>query len=47
MHDISILLVEDEKKIAETLKMGLEELQYQVDLAYDGSVGRMMFDNQG
>lgn len=46
MHDISILLVEDEKKIAETLKKGLEELQYEVDLAYDGNAGREMFDNQ-
>ncbi|MBC6492819.1 DNA-binding response regulator [Flavihumibacter stibioxidans] len=43
---MSILLVEDEKKIAETLKKGLEELQYEVDLAYDGNAGREMFDNQ-
>lgn len=45
MADISILLVEDEKKIAETLKKGLEELHYRVTLAYDGSVARKFFDN--
>ncbi|KIC90962.1 transcriptional regulator [Flavihumibacter sp. ZG627] len=44
MHDISILLVEDEKKIAETLKKGLEEQQYQVDVAYDGNIGQKLFD---
>lgn len=45
MSDISILLVEDEKKIAETLKKGLEEQQYQVTLAYDGNIARKFFDN--
>lgn len=45
MSDISILLVEDEKKIAETLKKGLEEQQYQVFLAYDGDIARKLFDN--
>ncbi|WP_332734215.1 response regulator transcription factor [Flavihumibacter sp.] len=46
MHDISILLVEDEKKIAETLKKGLEEQQYQVDVAYDGNIGQKLFDTR-
>lgn len=46
MHDISILLVEDEKKIAETLKKGLEEQQYQVEIASDGETGRLLFDNK-
>ncbi|HOA37007.1 MAG TPA: response regulator transcription factor [Flavihumibacter sp.] len=45
MSDISILLVEDEKKIAETLKKGLEEQQYAVTLAYDGAIARKLFDN--
>ncbi len=45
MADISILLVEDEKKIAETLKKGLEEQHYRVTLAYDGGVARNFFDN--
>ncbi len=46
MHDIRILLVEDEKKIAETLKKGLEEQHYQVEIANDGETGRVFFDNQ-
>lgn len=46
MHDISILLVEDEKKIAETLKKGLEEQQYEVEIASDGDTGRLFFDNK-
>ena len=45
MSDISILLVEDEKKIAETLKKGLEEQQYAVTLAYDGAIARKLFDS--
>ena len=45
MSDISVLLVEDEKKIAETLKKGLEEQQYAVTLAYDGAIARKLFDN--
>ena len=46
MHDVSILLVEDEKKIAETLKKGLEEQHYQVDLAYDGNIAQKLFDSK-
>ncbi len=46
MYDINILLVEDEKKIAETLKKGLEEQQYQVEIAIDGDTGRLLFDNK-
>ncbi|HEY8397367.1 MAG TPA: response regulator transcription factor, partial [Flavihumibacter sp.] len=46
MHDINILLVEDEKKIAETLKKGLEEQNYRVEIAGDGNTGRLLFDNQ-
>lgn len=38
-----ILLVEDEKKIADSLKLGLEELQYDVEIAYDGSIGEKLF----
>ncbi len=33
------LIVEDERKIADTLKTGLEEIQYKVTLAYNGMVG--------
>ncbi|GAO42280.1 response regulator transcription factor [Flavihumibacter petaseus] len=46
MSEISILLVEDEKKIAETLKKGLEEQQYKVTLALDGDQGRKLFDHE-
>ena len=42
---IKILFVEDEKKIADTLKMGLEEKGYRLDLAYDGNLGWRMFHN--
>lgn len=41
---IRILLVEDEKKIADTLRKGLSEHQYEVDVAYDGLVGQKVFD---
>jgi len=34
-----ILIVEDEKKIADTLKMGLVENDFMVEVAYDGRVG--------
>jgi DNA-binding response OmpR family regulator len=34
-----VLIVEDEKKMAATLKRGLEEEGYAVDLAYDGEEG--------
>jgi two-component system, OmpR family, copper resistance phosphate regulon response regulator CusR len=44
MADIKILLVEDEKKIAETLQKGLSEQHYDVDIAYDGLIGKKLFD---
>lgn len=40
-----ILLVEDEAKIANTLKMGLTENGYQVEVAYDGSIGLKVFEH--
>jgi DNA-binding response OmpR family regulator len=43
MEEIKILLVEDEKKIAEALKKGLTENQYHVEVAYDGLVGKKLF----
>ena len=36
MEEISILLIKDEKKIADTLSKGLKELDYHVQTAYDG-----------
>ncbi|HEY8734748.1 MAG TPA: response regulator, partial [Puia sp.] len=44
MEGIKILLVEDEKKIAETLSKGLSEHHYQVDTAYDGLTGQQLFN---
>ena len=44
MEEIRILLVEDEKKIAESLKKGLIENQYHVEVAYDGLVGKKLFN---
>ncbi|MBS1659857.1 MAG: response regulator transcription factor [Bacteroidetes bacterium] len=38
-----ILIVEDEKKIADTLKMGLAEHGFEVDVAYDGKIGYQLF----
>jgi two-component system copper resistance phosphate regulon response regulator CusR len=38
-----ILIVEDEKKITESLKKGLEELGYEVSVAYDGRIGEKLF----
>lgn len=34
-----ILIVEDEHKIANSIKKGLEQESYAVDVAYDGSLG--------
>lgn len=39
---MKILLVEDEKSLAETLKEGLEENSFIVDLAFDGEEGLYM-----
>ena len=43
MEEEKILLVEDELKIAHSLKKGLEEKGYCVELAYDGKMGKQMF----
>jgi two-component system copper resistance phosphate regulon response regulator CusR len=45
MTETKILLVEDEKKIAETLRKGLVEQHYEVDLAFDGAIGKKLFDS--
>lgn len=44
MDEIKILLVEDEKKIAEALKKGLMEQHYHVELAYDGLIAWKLFE---
>lgn len=44
MEERKILIVEDEQKIADTLKFGLSEHGYHVEVAYDGEIGRRLFD---
>ena len=44
MEERKILLVEDEQKIADTLKQGLSENGYEVDVAYDGRIGQKLFE---
>lgn len=41
----NILIVEDEQKIADALKMGLAETGFQVEVAYDGSIGWKVFNS--
>ena len=38
-----ILIVEDEQKIADTLKFGLTEIGFHVEVAYDGKLGYSLF----
>ncbi len=44
MHRRKILIVEDERKIADTLKFGLSEFGFHVEIAYDGTIGYHLFD---
>ena len=41
----TILIVEDEKRVADLLKIGLEENGYQTIVAYDGSMGLRLFQS--
>lgn len=43
---MTILIAEDEKKIADSLKKGLEELDYEVTVAYDGKIAEKIFNSQ-
>lgn len=45
MDEIRILLVEDEARIADTLRFGLAENGYEVVVAYDGKIGYRIFQN--
>ena len=40
---VKILIIEDELRVAELLKRGLEETGYQIDLAHDGEKGFELF----
>ena len=42
MAERRILIIEDEKKIADTLRMGLSEYGYYTELAYDGIIGKKL-----
>jgi len=42
MKNEIILLVEDESKVADFIKKGLYEYDYEVDIAYDGVMGKNM-----
>src|SRR5260370_9046293 len=44
MAQTKILLVEDEKKIGESVRKGLTEQHYEVDVAYEGAAGKKLFD---
>jgi DNA-binding response OmpR family regulator len=46
MIENKILIVEDEVKVALSLKEGLEEKGFLVDLAYDGYIGQRMAQSQ-
>ncbi len=46
MQDITILIVEDEKKIADSLRQGLEENGFEVEVAYDGMIGWKVFKSR-
>jgi DNA-binding response OmpR family regulator len=46
MEERKILIVEDEQKIADTLKFGLSEHGYHVEVAYDGSIGERIFTSR-
>lgn len=43
---MDILIVEDEKKIADSLQKGLQELGHEVSVGYDGKIGEKLFNQQ-
>lgn len=47
MDERKILVVEDEQKIADALKLGLSESGYFVETAYDGNIGWKLFEHHG
>src|SRR5688572_2628221 len=44
MQEVKILIVEDEKKIADSLQQGLVENGFQAEVAYDGNAGLQLFN---
>lgn len=45
-YPMKILLIEDERKVVQSLKQGLNEHQIQVDFAYDGISGYQLAEQQ-
>lgn len=45
MEERKILIVEDEQKIADTLRQGLTENGYFAEVAYDGNIGYKLFNS--
>ncbi|WP_018614552.1 response regulator transcription factor [Segetibacter koreensis] len=45
MEERKILIVEDEKKIADTLQLGLSENGFYAEAAYDGNIGYKLFQS--
>lgn len=43
MEERKVLIIEDEQKIADTLKLGLSEHGYHAESAYDGKIGLQVF----
>ena len=43
MNTIKILIIEDEQKVAGFVKKGLEENDFEADIAFDGLIGLKMF----
>ncbi|MEO8416550.1 MAG: response regulator transcription factor [Ginsengibacter sp.] len=46
MEEIKMLLIEDGKKIADTLSKGLKGLDYHVETTYDGKIGLRFFNSE-
>ncbi len=46
MNEISILIVEDEQRVAEILKKQLEDSGFKADVAYDGNVGKQLVERK-
>lgn len=46
MEECRILIVEDEQKIADTIRMGLAENGFAAEVAYDGTIGRKMIEGR-
>ena len=45
MNDITILIVEDEQRVAEILKKQLEDYGFSADIASDGNIGKQLVEN--